>query len=430
MTPDLTHLLEQVAAPVAERDFVDTAWEKARLRRRRNHVAMLGAAAAASVVAAAVMVMPLGDGPGSGLPASPASNRPSATGWQATPFDVMGVRAVLGPTPDQVGQLSDMDETTRARIPLPSALTVPAVPPSGAGQPDTAAQPADAQPVRAVLLRYTGPGVVRPVLYRPNSTLSLVEMDAMELTLLTDNEGNASEPLGNRAINEDRRRIVFPQPGKVLLLDAQAGDFRSFPVADDHLEDAGWAADGATIIARSETGAWRIDSTTGEVERLADVAYPGFSQVIADETGVRLLRFASTGTKGATSDSPPIFSDTWGPTVTSPAEWVAAGGFLTDPAQAMGAYQGVFAIEGERMANPRILLAPAGNDDRGLGKGCCAALGWVSFDRLLVHWGSDIVLWNVVSGEIARVSKAPVPVYGSDDRPTVGSVGSSFAIAP
>ena len=338
---------------------------------------------------------------------------------------MMGVRAMLGPTPVEVARLSEVDGDTRSRIQLPAALGV-----SSQSPPDVALQGPWTDPVRAVMLRYTGPGVMRPVLYRPNSQLSLVEMDALTLTLLTDKEGNASEPLGNRAINEDRRRIVFPQRGKVLLLDAQTGDFRSFTVADDHLHDAGWAADGATIIAQSDAAAWRIDSTTGDVERLGEVAYPGFSQFVADESGVRLLRFASTGTNGAASDSPPIFSGTWGSTVTSDAEWAASGGFLTDAAQTLGAYQGVFAIESERMANPRLLLAPGGSDAGGLGKGCCAALGWVSSDRLLVRWGSDILLWNVVSGEIARVSKAPVPVYGSDDLPAVGSLGFSFAIAP
>lgn len=423
MTSDLKHLLDVAADPVAERDFVDAAWLGARLRRRRSHLAVLGAVAAAAVVAAMV-VLPGGDGAGRGLPAAPAT----------TSFDMIGVRAVVGPQPDQVGRLPEVDDTTRTRIQLPRELGV--LDEAEVGQPDVVLQPPYTDPVRAVLLRYTGPGVVKPVLYRPGSALPLVELDGMSLKLLTDKGGNVSEPLGIRAINDDRRRIVFAQPGKVLLFDAQTGDTRTFPVGDDHLSDAGWAADGAMIIARSEAGGWRIDATTGRVERLSEAAYPGASQFFVDDSGMRLLRFASTGTDGVAREAPPVFSETWGETVTSPAGWVASGGFLTDLAQgsappmSSSAYQGLFIIQGDRMANPRLLLAPGGSDAGSLIKGCCSALGWVSSDRLLVRWGSDILLWNVVSGEIARVSKAPSQVYRSDDLPAAGSLGFSFALAP
>jgi len=437
MTPDLTSLLEQTAKTVVERDFVDAAWHGARIRRRRRHLTTLGAAAAAAAVVAGVVVLPGGDGAGTGLPATPASGRPSVATWQPTPFDLIGVQAVVGPQPDQAGQLPEVDDATRARIQLPAALAVPVLPQGEGGQPDVVLQPPYTDPVRAVLLRHTGPGVMVPVLHRPTSAMPWVQMDDVTLSPLTDASGNESEPLGIAAISEDGRRIVLAQPGKVLLLDAQSGETRSFPVGDDHLEDAGWAADGATIVARSSTGSWRIEATTGRVERVSGVAYPGPSQLVVDRTGLELQRFAATGTSSDTRQAPPIFSETWGETVTSTSTWVASGGFVADRAQqaawptnGAAAYQGVFAVESDRMSNPRILLAPEGPDDRALNKGCCAALGWATSDQLLVSWGSDILLWDVVSGALARVSKVPVPVYGSDDRPRTGSLGSSFAIRP
>ena len=83
MTSDLKHLLNVAAEPVAERDFVATAWHGARQRRRRNLVTALGAAAAAAAVVAAVIIVPGGDGAAGGYPPRPrrigrrpASGRP------------------------------------------------------------------------------------------------------------------------------------------------------------------------------------------------------------------------------------------------------------------------------------------------------------------------------------------------------------------
>ena len=48
MTPDLKHLLELAAEPVAEPDLVNTAWSGAQLQRRRSRSIAVGTAAAAA----------------------------------------------------------------------------------------------------------------------------------------------------------------------------------------------------------------------------------------------------------------------------------------------------------------------------------------------------------------------------------------------
>ena len=70
-----------------------------------------------------------------------------------------------------------------------------------------------------------------------------------------------------------------------------------------------------------------------------------------------------------------------------------------------------------------MLVAPGGPDG-GLSKGCCQVLGWAGESQALVRWGEEILLLDVASGEVTRVSRL------SESTPNFGSRSHSLALAP
>lgn len=433
MTPDLKHLLELAAEPVAERDLVNAAWSGAQLQRRRSRWIAVGTAAAAAAAAAAVVAitqLPVG---GSGDGAVPAkSPKVSSTVWDGREFEVLGVRGQVGPHPTQVQDLPRPSEPAREHVALPERLgfdfgdELPVVSPEAAEYTREVFE----APVRAVLLRTSEGGVVHPVLYRPTSPLPYTVAHDLPLRQVLDEEGNPTEPMSVSAIADDRRRVVFFQRGKVQVLDAFTGQVKSLPVLDNYLNRAGWSDDNSTIIAGSDAKQWQIFPETGVVRLITQQAYPGAHQIrtSAAEPGgsTQLLRFNGAGTGNEVNPLPDVVFDAWGTTMTSDSGWAATGAFFNDTVQSKspGNYQGIFAVNGLSLSHPRMLVAPGGPDEDGLSKGCCQVLGWAGESQALVRWGDDILAWDVASGEVTRVSRL------SEFTPNFGSRSYSLALAP
>ena len=426
-------VLTDAAAPILERDFVDRARDGARDVRRRSRRTWLGWLAGVATLVGAAAFLPGGPGgsvgPAPTTPGTP-SQQPGVSGaWDPTPFAVLGTRAQVGPSPAQLPGLPPIDDLTRGQLALPELLSF---------GPDTVMRRlsdvgASSAPVRAVLLRRTTDGF-RAVLVRPTLSDPFMLVDTVPLVQTVDEGGNVSSPLGVRAVADDRRRVMFVQPGKVVVLDAFSGEVRTVTVPDRYLTQGGWAPDGESLIVWSETFRWRVTPSTGavhDVRRSTYSVHPGrFEVQVRPPSLMRVLGFDEHGAGTSSQSGPDVLSGVWGATFSHLGTRYATGGFLSDGAVAAagarsdGAFQGILAATADRSVTPRLLISPGGD---GSSVGCCEVLGWAYRDRVLVRWDTtELLSWDTATGELLRVATLP----GLEAPGPPGSPADSVALAP
>ncbi|GAA4124480.1 hypothetical protein GCM10022415_30580 [Knoellia locipacati] len=444
MTHRLKDLLEASAEHVSGPDLAAGAWGAAQTVRRRRRLLGAAATAVAAAVVVAAMVLPDDRGGSDTLPAStPTSTRPtpSATGpqpWRsAQPVDVMGVNTTFGPTVEQVASLPRVDDRTAKVVGLPQSLNPSAreVRPLTLEQPALAASGDAGAPVTAVLLRHGSDGALFPLLHRPALSRPWQEVDALALRPVTDSGGNESDPIGDRAVSPDGRRVAFPQPGKVVVLDVVTAQVRTVPVDDPYLEDVGWLGDGSALVARSSGRQWRVDPATGGVTAYGDHAYAGRYEISVLGDDVTL---GTQGDQGLTTQQrklPGVLFEA-GDTVSGRADRAAVGAFLSPAAQessptheGYAPYQGILTVDARTPSQVALLLVPDSMDG-GFSKGCCRPLRWLGDDRLLVQWSADLLVWDLAGQEFARVSVAPRTEGSTSETLPPGTLSSSYAVAP
>lgn len=419
---DLGRLLDTACERVVERDLVDSARRAARVQRQRRRRTRAGVLAVVVAVGAGLAVVPRGEGPVPPPTLAPTSAGASTgTGWDLREVDVLGVATQVGPTARQLAGLPPVSDLTRSQLALPEVLgfgpdtVIPALSDVGG----------NGAPVRAVLLRHAAQGF-RAVLVRPTLANPYVLVDTIPLVRTLDEGGNLSEPLEVKAVADDRRHVMFVQPGKVVVLDAFTAEVRSFAVPDRYLEEGGWV--GSEIIVSSATGHWRVSPDTGRVSRLGPSAYPGAHQLrVVGADALRILGFDGQGAPSASRTGPSVLREVWGATFTNDDDLVASGGFLSDGAaqELDGSFQGVLSIDATNPGSARLLVAP-GSDEFSVG--CCEVLAWAFQDDVLLRWQeTHLLMWNARSGALLRVSTLP---GAQQEPPVVGSPGQSVAIAP
>jgi hypothetical protein len=400
---DLSALLERATEDVVELDFAQNAWNAAladRRNRRRRLLAGVGAVAAAALAVTAVQLGGSTDPHPEPAVTSPVTT-PATTGTLAdrTAYAVMpleGKEDALGQF--DVGLPSDIDPWAKATT-LSARLRSGALP-----------------AVLAVYLRPVGEDY-QPVLVV--ATGESIAVDGLRLVATRDSGGNAGSPLGARAV-AGGADIVFPQPGKVVRLEARTGKVTSYPVPSQAVESAGWTRSGRTSVVRSQDRAWTVDPQGGAVT----VADPGSDDgrfqlgATADTRSLGIRWFAADGSpEGQRSIGSPV-TELWGDTVGT-ATWAASGAFydqnLTSPLIRRGngpIYQGLVAVEA-KSGPATILVAPESPDGlTGRIKGCCSVLGWADDDTVVFQtFGSHdswLLAWNVRTGVVYKVTRIRV----------------------
>lgn len=406
---DLGSLLERASEHLPEVDFAEGAWAAAvaeRARRRRLVAGTLGAVAAAGLAVTAVQL----GGTTQPRPTPAISiTTPASTGTlpDGTAYAVM-------PLEGKEAQLPDFD------VGLPSTIDV------GAKlEAFSPARPPDS--VVAVYLRADGERF-HPVLLTGKGRQ--VEVGDVDLVWTNDVSGNMATPLGPRAIGGGGRYAVFPQRDHILRLDTQTGDTVSYPVPSQHVEWAGWNADGTLVVARDAEHAWTIDpASPGAAARLVDRGYEGSFRVTATDAvpaDARVTRFAADGTPGESTPVRGPVSSVWGETLNT-EQLAATGAFLdqnitsTVIRRGFGPiYQGLVVVEPSSSAT-KLLLAPENPDGQtGRFKGCCTVLGWADGQTVLFQsvgsHGRWILAWKTTTGEVFEVSR--ITSGAPDDPPT------------
>lgn len=400
---DLHTLLDRAVAELPEVDFAEVAWTGALAERARRRRRWLTGVATMAVVALAVTAVQLGAG---GDHRTPRPGQATAT---ATTIGTLADGTAYAELPLE-GSEDDLPEFLAG---LPSVLD-PAAPST-----DLRSSTKPPGSVAAVYLNAVAGGY-RPVVVTPDGE----QYTAGSLTLVPtrDKAGNEAVPLGVRAIGAGRW-VAFPQPGKVVLLDAFTGDVQSYPVPTPWVESVSWHPSQAELLVRGDGSAWTLDPwRPGATVVRTDVTRTTGVSRLGVTTETRSLSIAwfdaatlrPIGQRSVPSPVTELFGDSVGS-----ARWTASGAIfdqnLTSPVIRRGngpIYQGVVAAPLER-GRARVLLAPENPDGQtGRFKGCCTVLGWADATTVLVQTvgthGSWVLAWNVDNGQVYRVTRIEV----------------------
>jgi hypothetical protein len=414
VSADLRELLELASDDVPDLDLAPQAWEEA---RRRNRMVVrrtvLGVAGVAAVGALGFVVR---DRTPSPTPTPSTTTATVAADGRMPTAQVEGVTVYLAPDPPDEALLPRYPDAARLKIPRhlgPADTAIRAELGPGGGV---------AGKLRAVFLVVAEAGGYRPVLFAPDAPFQ-VEVPAVRVTQW---EGVQSA-LGPRSISDDRHRVVIPQPGRVIVFDARNGAVVTVEVPDPTLSLAGWARDGATVVARGRDYGWLIDPKTGEVRKGRSAVAPDWADLSGSDGGAQLRTFSGGGELTGIRPllGPPVVPNTT--SVSNTEGWVAGGAFLPGAYQTVvERSQGLVAVHSDLPPKPRMLAATTGPL---VPKGAYRALAWGPRDVLLFESRSEragfqglvrrVLAWDVNEGllyqvaDVDRASGAPGEFSGT-----------------
>jgi hypothetical protein len=400
VSTDLRELLELASDDVPDLDLAPEAWEEA-LRRNRTVVrrTVLGVGGVAAV---GVLGFVVRDRNGSPVPSPTATSTATVAADGRMPTaQVDGVTVYLAPDPPDEALLPRYPDAARLKIPRhlgPADLAIRAELGPGGGV---------AEPLRAVFLVVAEGGGYHPVLFAPDAPFQV------EVPTVRINSGDGVQSaLGPRSISDDRHRIVIPQPGRVVVLDARDGSVVTVEVPDPTLSLAGWARDRTLVVARGRDYGWLIDPRTGDLRKGRSAVNPDWAELAQGDAGAELRSFSGTGelTGIRLLLGAPVVPITT--SVSNTEGWVAGGAFLPGAYQsALGRSQGLVAVHSDLPPKPRVLAATTGPL---VPKGAFRALAWGPRDIVLFESRSEragfqglvrrVLAWDVNEGRLYQVA--------------------------
>jgi len=416
---ELRELLELASDDVPDLDLATRAVDEA--DRRRRSVARrtaLGVGGVVAVGAVGWVVKERGAAPSAAAPAPSDSVTVGPDGHLPT-AQVEGVTVHLAPSPSDEALLPRYPDAARLAIPRhlgPADVAIRAELGPGGGVPEA---------LRAVYLVAAEGGGYHPVLFAPEAAFQ-VEVPALRVSQW---EGVRSA-LGPRSISDDRHRVVLPQPGRVVVLDARDGAVTEVAVPDPTLTLAGWARDRTTVVARGRDDGWLVDPGTGRVTRAARAVNPDWADLSQGDDGAVLRTFSGSGELTGIRPllGPAIVPST--ASVSNTEGWVVGGGFLPGAYQdAVGRSQGLVAVHSDLPPRPRVLAATTGPL---VPKGGYRALAWGPQDVVLFESRSErkgfqglvrrVLAWDVNEARLFQVAEVDRAASG------VGEFSGTYAI--
>jgi hypothetical protein len=246
------------------------------------------------------------------------------------------------------------------------------------------------------------------VLFAPEAAFH-VEVPSVRVTQW---EGVRSA-LGPRSISDDRHRVVIPQPGRLVVLDARDGSVTEIDVPDPTLSLAGWARDRTTVVARGRDAGWLVDPATRAVTRASREVNPDWADLHRGGDAAELRTFAGSGELTGIRPliGPAVVPST--ASVSNTEGWVVGGAFLPGRYQdAIGRSQGLVAVHSDLPPRPQVLAATTGPL---VPKGGYRALAWGPQDVVLFESRSEragfqglvrrLLAWDVNEGQLYQVAE-------------------------
>jgi hypothetical protein len=358
----------------------------------------------------------------SGTPVRP---RPSPTSPLAEgrlpEVPLAGATVHLAPAPDDEPSLPPYPDAAELALPErlgPGRDALEALSPAG-----TRAS------VRAVFLLRVDVDRYQPAVFLPRQTPAPLLVSMAPLRSTTDPDGNRGYPLGPRAIDADRHRVAFAQPGGVVVLELRSARAHRYPVPEEHLTGAGWANDGRTVVATGGKDNWLVDTRTGEVSSTILPVNAGFADLQALEGGTVVRGFSGRGTIVDTTsvDGPAL--EVQGSCVSNTEGWTCGAVYLGPVPSTGGRQQGLAAVQRDGRPRLRILAASTA---RGVMAEAYRPLGWGPRDTALLESLSTdesgrpvlrLLAWDVIEARLYRVATVTTPAYpadGASDDPFTG----------
>ncbi|MBM6398870.1 hypothetical protein [Phycicoccus sonneratiae] len=408
---ELRELLELASDDLDEPALAESAWAAAEQRRRT--VRRRGLVAGAVVLAGGAVAVAV---TGRDTPAprvAPSSSATSSTGGpgrlQGVPVDGVGV--YLAPEPSLETRLPLYPDA--ARLALPQRLG------PGRDRPLEILSPAGTTAsVRAVFLVRVEGGV-QPALFLPRQStrLQLVAMAPLRPTV--DAGGNTGLRLGPRSVDGERRRVVFAQPGAVVVLEVHSARTHRLAVPDEHLGTAGWATDGRTIVAASDDAGWLVDSVTGKATRAKAPVLAGWADIAVTGGPATLRSFAGDGRLTTSRELAGPDLDVQGESVSNTEGWACRAAFFGAVRATGNRMQGLAAVQGDLRPSPRILAAAATED---VPLAAYRPLAWGPRDTVLLESRSftaevealRVLAWDVIENRLYRVAEVDRPASEAD----------------
>ncbi|MBR7744098.1 hypothetical protein KC207_12445 [Phycicoccus sp. BSK3Z-2] len=391
-------LLDLLADGVVERDLGPLAEDAARSRRRtvRRRTAVGAVLAVGASTAAAVVT-------GRPDPSSADAVTSAAPDGRLRAVVADGVRVHLAPDADGLDALP--------RYPLADQLALPRRLWPDADRPLDMLSPAGtSSSVRAVYLVRSRPGALTPALFIPriSSRAQRVGMAPLRpLGTVPDAEGIA---LGPRAVDSGRHRVVFPQPGGVVLLEVRSSRTQRFEIEGETIESAGWAADDRTVVASSATATWLVDTRSGRVRRSGIAAHPGWADITSPAGRPTVRTFSEDGRLISLRSVLGPRLEVLGRSVSTVGGWTCSAAGLEPSPATGGRTRGLVAVRAGGAAEARVLAtAPTTGSSEAY-----RPVGWGPGGVVLVEARTSgagariirLLAWDVPGGRLHRVAEA------------------------
>lgn len=395
----LRELLTDLVADIDSPPMAQQAWRAGRRSRRRRFVVAMAVAGVLLVGAGAAVADP-------GL-----------------------VRRLPGPGTDANVGSHDASSSVSPPAPSPSA---PAAPRLQAGPERAAVADLTLLPTRFAALSEP-PATAVPLSGNPVSRIvAAVQRRNGPVLVLGQNgawreadrgPGGASNQGGSpglsltsTSISPDARRLVLLRGDGFLLIDATTGDRRmvSVPGTVGRVDSIVWLPDGASVAVAGDHGAVLVSTRDGSYHGTEEpvhdqaVSPPNgpvvqltASDLVTKEAGASVRRGYGTGNQ--------VTLDEW-----YGAGWVngslaARTGFLDD------GEQGTFVIDVTTAVLTHVLALPSGAAPAVRSHGCCAVLGWLDKQTVLLRDGGQVLAWNITSSAVNSVARLPgSTTQGSD----------------
>ena len=284
MTADLRELLELASDDVPDLDLASEAWEEA--GRRHRAVVRRTVIGAGGVAVLGGLFVVLRDRVPAAAPTPTAAPATVGADGRLPTAKVGDVTVHLAPDPPAEALLPRYPRAAELAIPRHLGPADPAI----RARLGPGGLSGVAEPLRAVFLVVAEGGGYHPVLFAPNAPFE-VEVPAVRVNQW---EGVQSA-LGPRSISDDRHRVVIPQPGRVVVLDARDGSVLDIEVPDPTLSFAGWARDRTTVVTRGRDDGWLVDVPTGTVRRATRKVNPDWAELAQGEKGAELRSYGGSG---------------------------------------------------------------------------------------------------------------------------------------
>jgi hypothetical protein len=366
----LAELAEDVDAPPMGR----AAWVGARRVRRRRM--LLAAASSAAGVAALTAVVTLAAGTRD-LPPEPAGT-PTRTATPS-PDAAREPRVLAGPRRGEVAALPVLDTPLAALNALP--VTAPEI---------------STAPLPRVVAAGQRPG--GPVLLAgPDGAWRRVE-----------DLGGEPATLGPASISPDGGRVALVQPGGLVVVDASTGESRLLEIrgpAAKSLQAVAWLADGTHVVVGGDAGDVVVstaDGTQGSTTLRA-------GELATGRVGEPTVELTGTGFVVHPVATAPLVVPLSGSGVEQwyGGAWPEAGRVAGTGFRPGSEEQAVAVVDTPSGRVTHLLELPYGGPPDVRSQGCCATLGWLDPDTVLLRDGGHVLAWRPASAEVLRVARLP-----------------------